>query len=180
MAREKGVFGQWEYFYDRLDQIVIPNTKKLLGFFREKKMEVTYGRIACFHQDGRDRSLVQRKPGWNNILLPIGSYGAEMIEGLRPLPDEIVVDKTTDSVPLGTNYERILRNMGIECIVVTGVVTDQCVASTVRALADMGFEILIAEDCCCAATQELHDAELMIMNHLYCTVLSTDEIIELF
>jgi biuret amidohydrolase len=180
MAREKGVFEQWEYFYDRIDQIVVPNTQKLLKFFREKKMEVTYGRIACFHQDGRDRSLVQRKPGWNNILLPIGSYGAEMIKEVAPLPDEIVVEKTTDSVPLGTNYERLLRNMGIECVVVTGVVTDQCVASTVRALSDMGFEILIAEDCCCAATQELHDAELMIMNHLYCTVLSTDEIIALF
>lgn len=179
-ARAKGMWEQWEYFYNRLENIVIPGNKKLLEFFRENKLEVTFGRIACFHKDGRDRSPVQRRPGWNNILLPIGSYGAEMIDELKPLEDEIVVEKTTDSVLTGTNYERILRNMGIEWVVVTGVVTDQCVASTVRSLADVGFEVILVEDCCCAATQELHDAEIMIMNQIYCHVMSSDEVIELF
>jgi nicotinamidase-related amidase len=179
VAREKGMWDKWEYFYNRLEDIVIPNNQKILEFFRNNQLEVTFGRIACHHKDGRDRSLVQRRPGWNNILLPIGHYGAEMIDELKPLGDEIVVEKTTDSVLSGTNYEHLLRNMGIETVVCTGVVTDQCVASTVRSLADAGFEVVLVEDACCAATQELHDAEIMIMNHIYCEVMSTDETIEL-
>lgn len=179
-AREKGMWEKWKYFYDRMYEVVIPGNVKLLEFFRAKKMEVTYGRIACFHKDGRDRSPVQRRPGWNNILLPMGSYGAEMIDELKPLDDEIVVSKTTDSVLAGTNYESLLRNMGIEWVVVTGVVTDQCVASTVRSLADAGFEVILAEDCCCAATQDLHDAEITIMNQIYCTVMQSNEVIALF
>lgn len=179
IAREKGMFDQWEYFFDRIDQLTIPNNKKILDFFRANELEVTFGRIACHHKDGRDRSPVQRRPGWNNILLPIGDPGAEMVDELKPLEDEIVVNKTTDSVLSGTNYEFLLRNMGIETVVCTGVVTDQCVASTVRSLADAGFEVILVEDACAAATQQLHDAEIMIMNHIYCQVMSTNEVIEL-
>lgn len=179
IAKEKGMWDSWKYFYGRLENTVIPNNKKLLDFFRKNKMEVTYGRIACYHKDGRDRSPVQRRPGWNNILLPVGTYAAEIIDELKPLKDEIVVEKTTDSVLYGSNYKRILRNMGIECVVCTGVVTDQCVASTVRSLADAGFEVILPEDCCCAATKELHDAELTIMNQIYCSVTSVDETIEI-
>jgi len=179
VAREKGMFEQWAYFFDRIDNLTIPNNKKLLEFFRTKQLEVTFGRIACHHKNGRDRSPVQRRPGWNNILLPIGDPGAEMVEELKPLNDEIVVNKTTDSVLSGTNYEFLLRNMGIETVVCTGVVTDQCVASTVRSLADAGFEVILVEDACAAATQQLHDAEIMIMNQIYCQVMSTDEVIDL-
>jgi len=179
VAKEKCMFEQWAYFFDRIDNLTIPNNKKLLEFFRTNQLEVTFGRIACHHKDGRDRSPVQRRPGWNNILLPIGDPGAEMVEELKPLDDEIVVNKTTDSVLSGTNYEFLLRNMGIETVVCTGVVTDQCVASTVRSLADAGFEVILVEDACAAATQQLHDAEIMIMNQIYCQVMSTDEVIDL-
>lgn len=178
IAREKGMFDKWEYFFDRIDNVAIPNNKKLLDFFRANQLEVTFGRIACHHKDGRDRSPVQRRPGWNNILLPIGDPGAEMVDELKPLDDEIVVNKTTDSVLSGTNYEFLLRNMGIETVVCTGVVTDQCVASTVRSLADAGFEVILVEDACAAATKQLHDAEIMIMNQIYCQVMSTEETIQ--
>ncbi len=78
----------------------------------------------------------------------------------------------------GTNYSRLIRNLGIETVVVTGIVTDQCVAGTVRGLADDGFKVICVEDACAAACMELHDAELKIMNNLYCNVLSTEETID--
>ena len=171
-AKEAGDEERWIPYHDRLDQVVIPNTKRLIQFFRENGMEVTYGRIACLKENGKDRARVQSTYGWNNIHVP------EMVDELAPMPDDIVVNKTTDSVSLGTNYTQLLRNMGIDTVVVTGIVTDQCVASSVRVLADQGFQIICVEDCCAAPDMELHDAELKIMNILYCNVLSTDETIE--
>ena len=56
--------------------------------------------------------------------------------------------------------------------------TDQCVASTVRDLADNDFKVIVVEDGCAAADMALHDAELKIMNIIYCNVLSSDETIE--
>lgn len=177
-AKEAGDEARWVPYHDRLDQVVIPNIRRLAEFFRENGMEVTYGRIACLKEDGRDRARVQSTYGWNNIHIPVYSREAEMVDELKPLPNEIVVNKTTDSVSLGTNYTQILRNMGIDTVVVTGIVTDQCVASSVRVLADQGFQIICVEDCCAAPDMELHDAELKIMNILYCNVLSTEETME--
>lgn len=176
--KENGEWERWIPFHDRLDDIVIPNTKKLLDYFRENNMEVTYGRIACLKPTGEDRSPVQKSEGWNGMLLPVDSFAAQMVTPLEPIPGEIVVNKTTDSVTTGTNYLQLLRFMGIETVVVTGIVTDQCVASTVRGLADDGFHVICVEDCCAAPDIALHDTELKIMNHIYCDVFSTDETIE--
>lgn len=177
--KKSGEWDRWIPFHDRLDDIVIPNNRKLLECFRKNKMIVSYGRIACLREDGEDRSPVQKSEGWNGMLLPVNGYAAQIIDELKPLEDEIVVNKTTDSVTTGTNYLTLLRFMGIETVVVTGIVTDQCVASTVRGLADDGFKVICVEDACAAGSQELHDAELKIMSVIYCDVLSTDETIKL-
>ncbi len=180
MFKEMGEWDRWEPYFDRLHDTVIPNNKKLIDYFRDNSMEVTYGRIACLKNNGDDRSPVQKTPGWNGMLIPVKSYSAQMVEPLTPLEDDIIVNKTTDSVLAGTNYSQLISNMGIETVVVTGIVTDQCVASTVRDLADEGFKVLVVEDCCAAATMELHDAELTIMNNIYCQVIDTDGVINLF
>ena len=177
--KEAGEWERWIPFHDRLDDIVIPNNVRLLNFFRKNKMTVTFGRIACLREDGKDRSPVQKSEGWNNMLMPVNSKAAAMIDELTPLENEIVVNKTTDSVTTGTNYLTLLRFMGIETVVVTGIVTDQCVASTVRGLADEGLKVICVEDCCAAGAMELHNAELTIMNTIYCDVLSTEETIDL-
>ena len=69
--------------------------------------------------------------------------------------------------------------MGIETVVVTGIVTDQCVACTVRGLADEGLHVICVEDACAAGSMELHEAELKIMSVIYCDVMSTDETLAL-
>ena len=173
--RETGEWERWLPFHDRLDNIVIPNNVKLLNYFRDKGLLVTFGRIACLRPDGEDREPVQKTEGWNGIFLYVHTEEAEMIDELKPLPEEIVVNKTTDSVVAGTNYTRLIRNLGVETVVVTGIVTDQCVAGTVRGLADEGFQVICVEDACAAACMEHHDAELKIMNKLYCEVLSTEQ-----
>lgn len=168
-----------DLFYERINQVVVPNNKKLLDLFRKKEMLVSYARIASFRKDGRDRSPVQRRPGWNNILLPRMSYGAQIIDALSPEKEDIVVEKSTDSVVNGTAYVQLLNNLQIKTVIVTGVVTDQCVATSVRDLADRGFNVIVAEDACAGATMDVHEAELKIMNHIYCDVMRTKDVKQL-
>ena len=61
----------------------------------------------------------------------------------------------------------------------TGLVLKICETKNNVWRADQGFRVICPEDSCAAATQELHEAELRIMNVIYCTVLSTDETIQL-
>lgn len=63
-------------------------------------------------------------------------------------------------------------------MVVSGIFTDQCVSSSVRSLADESFNVVVIEDACAAATEELHRHELTIINNIYCQVLSTDEVLQ--
>ncbi len=174
-----GEWERWLPFHDRLDEIVIPNNVKLLNTFRKYGMPVTYARIACHREDGEDRSPVQKSEGWNGIFLPANSPETQIIDELNPGKNDLVFDKTTDSVTTGTNYLTVMRFMGIERVIVTGIVTDQCVACSVRGLADAGLKVIVCEDACAAGNMELHDAELKIMSVIYCDVLSTDETIAL-
>ena len=177
--KEAGDWERWEPLYDRLEKVVIPNSRKILDFFRENGLPVSFGRIACLREDGEDRSPVQKTEGWNGMLLHVDSYAAEMVKELTPQKNEIVVNKTTDSVTTGTNYLQLLQNMGITTVVVCGIVTDQCVASTVRGLADAGYQVITIDDACAAPDMQLHDTELKIMNIIYTYVMEAKDIIKL-
>ena len=48
-------------------------------------------------------------------------------------------------------------------------------SSTVRSLADESFNVLVVEDCCAAATMDLHRYELEIINMIYCHVVQSEE-----
>jgi nicotinamidase-related amidase len=167
----------WTPFHERMDQIVIPNLQRLIGRFREGGLDVLFARIACLREDGRDRSLSQRKPGWNDLLLPKDEHASQLPKAIAPIGDEIVVTKTTDSALTGTNLRLILTNLGVTNVVCAGIFTDQCVSSTVRSLADESFDVIVIEDACAAGTQELHDREIEIMNMIYASVMSTEELI---
>ncbi|WP_176085085.1 isochorismatase family cysteine hydrolase [Martelella sp. HB161492] len=167
----------WTPFHDRMHETVIPNSQKLLQAFRARGLDVLYARIAALRTDGRDRSLSQKKPGWNDLLLPKDEWDSQIIDALAPEKDEIVVTKTTDSALTGTNLRLVLGNLGITHVVCAGIFTDQCVASTVRSLADESFDVIIAEDACAAGSTELHEREIEIMNMIYASVMSSDELI---
>ena len=167
---------RWQPFYDRMNTIVIPNNARLLDWARGEGIEVMFARIACQTEDGRDRSLSQKKPGFNYLLLPKDREDSRIVPQLAPQGDEIVVTKTTDSALTGTNLRLMLRNLGITDVIVTGIFTDQCVSSTVRSLADESFGVVVVHDACAAATDALHERELEIINMIYCHVVGMDEL----
>ena len=168
---------RWAPFIERMNSIVIPNTVSLIETCRNKNVEVMFARIACLKEDGRDRSLSQKKPGWNYLLMPKNTEESQLVPELVAKNDEIVVTKTTDSALTGTNLRLVLANMGIKNVIAAGIFTDQCVSSTVRSLADESFNVTVVEDCCAAGSHELHEKELEIINMIYCHVASLAETI---
>jgi biuret amidohydrolase len=173
---EQRRYDAWTPFHERMHNSVIPRTQDLLAAFRKAGIECLFARIACHTKDGRDRSLSQKMPGWNNLLLPKGDMPGQIIAGLAPQGDEIEVTKTTDSALTGTNLRLILTNLGIKTVVCCGIFTDQCVSSTVRSLADESFGVVVIEDCCAAGSDDLHHKELEIINMIYGHVMSSHEL----
>ena len=174
--QEQQRYDLWTPFHERMHGTVIPNTARLLALARQNGIECLFARIACHTKDGRDRSLSQKMPGWNNLLLPKNDAPSQLVPELQPVGDEIVVTKTTDSALTGTNLRLILHNLGIRNVICCGIFTDQCVSSTVRSLADESYAVIVLEDCCAAATEDLHRKELEIINMIYCHVMSSGEL----
>ena len=132
-------------------------------------------------QTGRPRPLAQ--PEEAGLQLPAAAEGPRRLPGragARARAGDMVITKTTDSALTGTNLRLMLRNMGIENVVVAAIFTDQCVSSTVRSLADESFNVVVVEACCAAATMELHRHELEVINMIYCHVATLDEVLSFF
>lgn len=89
-------------------------------------------------------------------LLVRGELGCDFYSGFEPVDGEIVVDKPGNSAFYATDLEHILRVKRIKQIVLLGVTTDVCVSSTMRDANDRGFDCLLLQDCCGAATEQLH------------------------
>jgi nicotinamidase-related amidase len=176
-AAGRAEYDAWTPFHQRMQATVIPAVRKLLSRFRADGHEVLFARIACQTADGRDRSLSQKLPGWNNLLLPKDEWESQIVADCAPQGDEIVVTKTTDSALTGTNLRLLLNNLNISHVVCCGIFTDQCVASTVRSLADESFAVTVIEDACAAGSEDLHRHELEIINMIYCHVMSADDLL---
>ena len=176
-AAEQARIAGWAPFHDRMRATVIPTIARLIERFRADRNPVVFARIACLTHGGTDRSLSQKKPGWNNLFLPKDAEASQIVPELAPLPGEVVVTKTTDSALTGTNLRLVLHNMGITHVVCTGIFTDQCVSSTVRSLADESFDVVVIEDACAAGTMALHTREIEILNRIYCEVMRADDLL---
>jgi nicotinamidase-related amidase len=159
----------WQAIHER----ALPAMRRLLAGSRAGGCEVLYTVIEALTRDGRDRSLDHKLSG---ILVPRGSVGGRVIAEVAPGEDEIVVPKTSSGVFNSTNIDYLLRNLGIENLIVAGFLTDQCVDMAVRDAADRGYYVVCAADACASHTEERHRGALRAFGG-YCRVQSVDEIL---
>lgn len=165
---------QHGYLWERIANVVVPNVQRLLGGCRNAGVEVIFTVIECLTVDGRDRGLDYKISG---LFAARGSWEARVIDELRPLENEIVIPKTSSSLFNSTNFEYVLRNLGIEYILVAGIITDQCVETVVRDGCDRGFLMTVLDDACAAHSAERHRESLIGIKG-YCRVRTTAEAIE--
>ncbi|MGM8366560.1 cysteine hydrolase family protein [Virgibacillus sp. W0181] len=165
------------YYYDRIEQMIIPSIQKLLQFCRQNGVEVIYSKIESLTADGRDRSLSHKRL---NIHVKKGTKEAEIIDEIAPKDNEIVLSKTASGVFGTTNIDYILKNLGIKNVIVTGVLTNECVENCVRSAADHGYDVYIPEETVGALTEELHEYSLTTLGNAYATVTDVDELLRRF
>lgn len=164
---------KYGWFMRELHGRVIPNMQRLQAAFRKAGVEVMYTTIESLTKDGRDRSLDYKITGFN---VPKGSWDGQTIDELKPGEDEICLPKTSSSVFVSTHIDYILRNLGVRQVVMSGILTDQCVESAVRDACDLGYLVTQVTDACLTYTQERHDNSLRTIKG-YCRQRTVDQVI---
>lgn len=164
---------KYGWFFAELDARVIPNMQAIQRAARAARMEVMYTTIESLTHDGRDRSLDYKITGFH---VPKGSWDGKVIDQIAPVGDEIVLPKTSSSVFISTHIDYVLRNLGVRQLVISGLVTDQCVESAIRDACDLGYLVTQVTDACLTYTPERHDHSLRTIKG-YCRQVTTADLV---
>ncbi len=178
---------QAAYWFSRLHNIVIPGIQNLLAFFRAKHLRVIFIRVGPFLPDCSDMFERRRIREENTRRLlgidhsfHLGSPELEIIDELKPLSGELVIDKNSASAFNSSNIDQLLRNFGIDSLVITGVATNACVETTARDAADRGYKCILVDDACATLQgQVVHDMTMRNFATLFGMVKSSSETIQL-
>jgi ureidoacrylate peracid hydrolase len=163
---------KYSWFFAELEGRVIPNMQAIQAACRHAGVEVMYTTIESLTLDGRDRSLDYKITGFH---VPKGAWDGKVIDQIMPQGDEIVLPKTSSSVFVSTHIDYILRNLGVKQLVISGLVTDQCVESAIRDACDLGYLVTEVTDACLTYSQERHDNSLRAIKG-YCRQVTTAEL----
>ncbi|MGJ9424215.1 isochorismatase family cysteine hydrolase [Nesterenkonia halotolerans] len=127
-------------------QNVIPNIRSIIDAARAARVPVFHSRIVVHPLPGVGGTNAPVFQMLAPDTFKVGSWGADIVEELRPSGDEIVLDRTRMSVFNGTELDSMLRNLGVGSLIVVGAWTNMAVEHTVRDAADHGYEVTIVSD----------------------------------
>lgn len=163
---------------------MVPRLIDLIAEARSVRMPVVF--IQTFHDETNDT------PQWLNrhmgepdgskaggITCRTGTWGAEFY-GVEPMPGDVVVHKWRYSAFAGTNLQIVLKTLGVESLLFTGVATEICVESSLRDALFAEYYVSLVEDCSASYSQEAHDASVRGIAHNFGTVVTAGELTALW
>src|SRR6201987_3404754 len=110
-----------------------------------------------------DPALRIGAPGPMGRILVRGEPGHDIIPDLYPKPGEPVIDKPGKGALYQTDLKLMLKNRGIETLLVCGVTTEVCVNTTVREANDRGFRCIVLADFFASYFPEFYDMGLAMI-----------------
>jgi len=149
---------------------IIPNIKKLLEWARREKIPVIY---ACDYHREEDGEFKL----WPKHAVA-GSWGAQVINELKPEKGDYIVFKRRYSAFYSTDLDLLLRELSIDTLIIVGLVTNVCIQHTVCDAFFRGYKTLVPEDCVEALSEEIHRQALEYMKSIYgCEITTSSKII---
>src|SRR5262249_52921603 len=128
-AIDAGFRNDLDYYLTRMERTVVPAVQRLADAFRRHSAPVFYTRCVSLRGDGSDQTWRHRSFG---LVASLDDEDSAFLAEIAPVPGDIVLNKTGSSVFNGTNFEHLLRNLGVSYLVVAGIFTNSCVEGTIR------------------------------------------------
>ncbi len=153
----------------------LKNINALVEIARNKGMPIFFTKITPFPKEFESPA---RKYSSSKMKFNLSQLPKEMFDlVIEPKSNEIVINKNTASIFIGTNFELMCRNAGIETLIIAGIATEIGVESTARDAANRGFYVVVVSNASSSSDKEAHERSIQNMKKLF-DVLSTEEIIK--
>jgi len=151
---------------------IIPNIKKLLEFERKQGIPIIYATDAHLPEVDHEFEV------WGPHAVK-GSWGAEIIDELKPEKSDFRVFKRKYSAFQGTDLDMLLRELKIDTLILTGVVTDICVQHTAADAFFRGYRVIVPRDCVEAVDAPTQDTAIKFLRKAYgCEITTVDELMK--
>ena len=135
--------GHSSYECEMLGKKLIERIKKLLIWTRNKKIPIIFTQ----HSIKTDKSNEEFGEPKDVRACIIGEPGWEIIKGLKPKKGELVVRKDKYDAFVNTNLEKLLKEKKIDTVILSGVLTNNCVRATAEGAHYRNFKIFVVSDC---------------------------------
>jgi ureidoacrylate peracid hydrolase len=109
----------------------------------------------------------------------MNTWGAQLVDALHRAPTDIVVPKRRYSAFFGTDLDLLLRERHIATVIVTGVVTNICVRSTVHDAFFLGYEVVVPVECVAATSPQAQETTLYDIDTHYGAVVQLGQVLSL-
>ena len=106
-----------------------------------------------------------------------GTSESEIYGDVSPTESDVVLNKHTASIFIGTHFENMMRNRGLNTILFTGISTEIGIASSARDSANRGFYTIVVEDCVSSADRDMHESALRTLRRV-CLVTPSNDIMK--
>ena len=158
---EDGWYAQKGIDISHMRRIVEP-TKELVAAARAKRVAVIWTRHG--YADAAEAGpFLELRPFLKEGGLRRDTWGWEIYGEFDVQPDDPIVAKNRLSAFFNTNLEDVLRGLGAETLLVTGVLTNQCVAATSKDASFRDFKPIVVEECTGTTLPHLHDPAIEMM-----------------
>jgi ureidoacrylate peracid hydrolase len=160
---------------------MLPVLASLLRGARRAGVRIVYVRHE--HQPDRLTPFIGHR---DRLLFGFGSYpaagtwGAEICSEVSPAPGEAQLTKTLYSAFSNPEMERFLAAHKVETLVVTGVLTNVCVETTLRDADTRDCYSVVVSDCVASDSPELHRATLANVEGYFGWVCTSHELLDLW
>jgi nicotinamidase-related amidase len=161
--------------YEKRFWSAVENSAKILKACRQKGIGAVHVHLEAPTKNPLHTAKVNRKIG---LLVPPVSEESQSLDVVKPLPDELIVNKTNGGAFSGTNLDFILRNMDIDSLILVGFLTDECVAATAYHASDIGYDVLLVRDATATHRKEAHDAIIWSLDDMCLKVYTTAEVLQ--
>lgn len=156
----------------------VPRTKKLLQTCRDLQIPVVHV-SHVFRRDGRDRGyMYEFWPVLKDGVLEEGAEGTEIYHEIAPIEGESVITKHRYSAWFGTDLDIVIRNLGVDTLIICGTTTDRCTGLTAYEAFMRDLKVVFPEDANATFQDEVHSAMLTSLDMGGAMIVKTEELIQ--